>query len=292
MKARGREGFILVSVLGALIVLAGLVGAVSYLVRTAVVGAAAQREALTTDALLRSGIDLAGFQLFMLRRPAALVTGQRIRLNEGVVTLFVAAESGKIDLNGAPPEALAGLWASIGAPQLRPESFAARVKDYRDEDPEPSPEDGAEAPQYAAAGPNRMPANAPFERVDDVQNVLGVSLEAARALAPMLTVHNPSGKLSAFDATPAVLRILPGGARIADRVRALRTQSPVDEEQLQEALGEAAQFLSVERTSPAYTVRVEAERNGARRAAELILTASRSPDALYFVTDRIDRPAR
>lgn len=290
MRARGRDGFILASVLGALIVLAGLVGAVSYLVHAAVVGAAAQREALTTDALLRSGVELAGFELFMLRRPAALVNNQRVRLNDGVVTLFVAAESGKIDLNAAPPEVLGALWSSIGAPQMRPETFAARVVDYRDEDSEPSEGDGAETPQYAAAGPDRLPANAPFERVDDIRNVLGVTPQAARLLAPMLTVHNPSGKLSALDAAPATLRALPGGPRVVDQVRVLRSQLPIDDGKLQQALGETAKFVSVEPFSPAYTVRVQAERNGARRVVQIILTASRSAEALYFVTDRIERP--
>lgn len=293
MTRRGRDGFILISVLGALIVLAGLVGAVSYLVRTAVVGAAAVKQDLTADALTRSGIELAGYELFMLRRPAASVNAQRIRLNDGVVTLFARAESGRIDLNGAPPELLASAWASIGAPGMRPETFAARVVDYRDEDEEPSKDGGAEAAQYAAAGPNRLPANAPFEQVDELQNVLGVTLSAARALAPLMTVHNPAGKLSVFETSPAVLRALPGGASLVDRVASIRARPPQDVENgLEAALGDAAKFLSLETAPTAFSVRVEIERDGARRTTDVILTASRAADALYFVTDRITRPSR
>ncbi|QZO01808.1 hypothetical protein [Chenggangzhangella methanolivorans] len=126
MRRGGRDGFILVSVLVSLIVLGGLAAAVAYLTRTAVVGAASAREALVIDALMQSGLELAGYELFSLRRPAELVNGQRIRLNDGVVTLFAASEAGKIDLNGAPPELLAALWTAIGAPGMRPETFAAR----------------------------------------------------------------------------------------------------------------------------------------------------------------------
>lgn len=303
MRRGGREGFILVSTLGALIVLAGLVAAVAYLTRTAVVGAASAREALVVDALLKSGVELAGYELFSLRRPAALVNGQRIRLNDGVVTLFAVSEAGKIDLNAAPPELLALAWAAIGAPGMRPETFAARVVDYRDVDDEPSKNGGAELPQYQAAGPTKLPANGPFEMVDDLQNVLDVTPVQVRQLAPMLTVQNPSGKISVFEAAPATLRIIPGGARALDQIAALRAakaregregqgQQGADSGVLERLFGEAAKFVSLETDARAFTVRVEAERGEARRRVDLVLTASRAPDALYFVTDRIVRPSR
>jgi general secretion pathway protein K len=292
MTRGGRDGFILVSVLGALIVLSSLVAAASYLVRTAVVGSANLKQDLAADALMRSGVELAGYQLFMLRRPAASVNAQRIRLNDGVVTLFVRAEAGRIDLNAAPPALLASAWASIGAPGMRPETFAARVQDYRDEDGEASKEGGAETSQYVAAGPGRPPANAPFEQVDDLQNVLGVSPAAVKALAPLLTVHNPSGKLLLVETPPEVLRALPDGAALADRVAALRGRPPQEPgAELERALGDAGQFFVLEGASSAFTVRVEAERGGSRRTEALVLTGSRSGDALYFVTDRIERPS-
>lgn len=285
-----RGGFILVSVLGAMIVLAGLVAAVSYLVRTAVVGAANARERLVMDALSHAGVELAGYQLFTVRRPAAEVNAQRVRLDDGVVTLFVTAETGRIDLNRADLELLAGAWNAIGAPGMPPETFAARVVDYRDFDDEPSEKGGAEAPQYAEAGPGRAPANAPFEQVDDVQKVLGVSVAAARALAPLLTVYNPSGKVSVFDATPAVLRAIPGRG-VAERIAAIRAKPPSEEADQSDALGDVAKFFTVERASRAYSVRVEVERNGARRVTDLVLLASPSADAAFYVADRRARPA-
>lgn len=306
MRRGGGQGFILVSVLVALIVLTGLAASVAYLVRTTIVGAAAKRGDLVVDALLASGLELAGYQLFMLRRPAEAMSGQRIRLNDGVVTLFAAPEAGKIDLNGAEPELLAAAWNSIGAPGMKPETFAARVVDFRDKDAEVSKEGGAEAAQYAAAGIGDPPANAPFEQVDDLRNVLGVTAAATLSLKPLLTVHNPGGKISVRGAAPAVLRSLPGGAAIADRVLALRASLPPPDaadppagrgegdgdEKLQQALGEQAKFFTIEPVSAAYTVRVEVERADARRAVEFVLTASKIREALYFVTDRVDRPTR
>lgn len=303
MRRERRDGFILVSTLGALIVLAGLVAAVAYLTRAAVVGAASAREALIADTLLQSGVELAGYELFSLRRPAPLVNGQRIRLNDGVVTLFAASEAGKIDLNAAPAELLALAWDSIGAPGMRPETFAARVIDYRDLDDEPSKNGGAEIPEYTSAGPTKLPANGPFEMVDELQNVLDVTPDQVRRLAPMLTVQNPSGKISVFDAAPATLRIVPGGARALDQIAALKAakaregrEGPGglkgDDGALQRLFGDAAKFVTLESEPRAFTVRVEVERGGARRTLDVILTASRAPDALYFVTDRIVRPTR
>lgn len=305
-RGGGHNGFILVSVLVALIVLTGLAASVAYLVRTTIVGAAAKRADLVSDALLASGLELAGYQLFMLRRPAEAMSGQRIRLNDGVVTLFAAPEAGKIDLNGAEPELLAAVWNSIGAPGLKPEAFAARVVDYRDKDAEVSKDGGAEGAQYAAAGIEEPPANAPFEQVDDLRKVLGVTSAATLALKPLLTVHNPGGKISVRGATPAVLSALPGGAALADRVLALRASLPPPDaaeppagrderggdEKLQQALGEQAKFFTTEPVSAAYTVRVEVERADARRAVEFVLTGSKTKEALYFVTDRVDRPTR
>lgn len=298
MRRGGQGGFVLVSVLGALIVLTGLAAAAAYLVRTAVLGAAAIRSELFTDALTRAGLEIAGFELFELKRPAASVNGQQIRLDDGVVTLFVAAESGKIDLNTAAPEILASLWASLGLGGLAPEQFAARVKDYRDADSEPGEKGGAELQDYQAAAADRAPANAPFDQVDDIQFVLGVTPDAARALAPLLTVHNPGGKVSAYDASAAVVRALPQGASVVDRIMALRSAPlPRSEEEAeaadkaaQESLGEAAKNFGFERTSNAYTVRVEVARGDARRATQAILTRSRASDALYFTTDLVDRP--
>lgn len=297
MRRPSQEGFILVAMLGALIVLSGLVAAVAYLTRTAVIGAASAREALVTDALLKSGVDLAGYELFSLRRPASVVNGQRIRFNDGVVTLFTASEAGKIDLNTAPPELLAALWSSIGAPGMTPETFAARVVDYRDLDDEPSKNGGAEIPQYVAAGPNRLPANAPFERVDDLQNVLDVTATQARLLAPLVTVHNPSGKIAALEASPAVIRVIPNGSRVLAQLQALKDRANAREGQDQESelerlLGDSANFVTLESEPRAFTVRVEAERNGSRRSADVVLVASRAADALYLVTDRIERPSR
>lgn len=303
MKRGGRGGFILVSTLGALIVLTGLVAAISYLVRTTIIGAASKRSELTIDSLIGSGIELAGYQLFMLRRPTDAMNGQQIRMNDGVVTLFAAPEAGKIDLNGSPPELLASAWASIGAPGMKPETFAARVADYRDADSEVSEKDGAEAAQYSASGLRSPPANAPFEQVDDLQNVLGVSAAATLALKPLLTVHNPGGKVSALGASAAVIRAMPDGAQLFDKIMALRANPPPPPDRrgdpdggggdaMQKALGEQAELFSFEPTSAAYTVRVEVARPDARRVVEVVLTASKAREALYFITGRNDRPAR
>ncbi|WP_020179439.1 type II secretion system protein GspK [Methylopila sp. M107] len=295
MRRGGRRGFVLISVLGALIVLTSLVAAVAYLVRVAATGAAATRAELVMDALTRSGFQIAGYELFELKRTAAAMNGQQIRLNDGVVTLFVVSEGGKIDLNAASPETLAAAWTSIGAPGLTPVQFAARVRDFRDPDSETDAKGGAEATQYAADGSGKAPSNAPFEQVDQIQNVLGVPPAAARALAPLLTVHNPGGKISVFDAPPAVVRAMPGGVGLLDKIAALRARPPVEGESDEaaakagaEALGESAKLFGFERTAQAYTVRVEAARGGVRRSAAAILTRARSGDALYFVTDLID----
>jgi general secretion pathway protein K len=286
MRGHGREGFILVAVLGVLVVLAGLVGAASYLVRTAATGAAGLRDDLVLDALTQAGLELAGYQLFMLNRPTADINAQQIRLNDGVVTLFVTSEAGKIDLNGAPPELLAGVWRASGGASMTPETFAARVADYRDADSEKTPKGGAEAADYAAAGPAARPADAPFAQVDELQHVLGVTPQEVRAIEPLLTVHNPDGKLSALDASPQALRALPELAAAAvDRIVSLRRRGGQElERQLKTALGDQEEFVSFE-PGAAFSVRVEVRRGDRVRSVRAVLTRSRAAEALYFITD-------
>lgn len=202
-----RAGFVLVSALAVLAVLAALVGGAAALVRSALAEASLLREELTRDALVHAGLELAAYQSFALSRPPADMAGQRFRLDAGVATLAVTAENGKVDLNGADAELLAGLWRSLGLGPLSAQAFADRVIDWRDKDDKRG-RFGGERAEYESAG-RPGPANASFAAVDDVQYVLGVSPAAARALRPYLTVANPSGQLSALAAPPATLRALP-----------------------------------------------------------------------------------
>ncbi|MGF1631837.1 MAG: general secretion pathway protein GspK [Kiloniellaceae bacterium] len=107
----------------------------------------------------------------------------------GVVIASVQAEGGKVDLNGADAELLAGLFAGAGA--ANPRNLAHAVIDYRDADSDPLP-GGAEDADYRAAGLGHEAKDRPFERRDELLQVMGMTREVYDAVAPAITVYSRS----------------------------------------------------------------------------------------------------
>lgn len=284
MRRQAREGFILISVLGVMALLAALVGALSMMVRPAVERARAGGEDLALTALVRAGVELAGYQLYGLKLPANQIDAQQVRLDAGVLALSVTDESGKIDLNGSDPAFLAGAYRAAGLSALPPSSFAARVIDWRDEDDERSA-GGAEAPDYTAAGLNHRPQNDAFRSVDELGWLQGLLPAHVAALAPLVTVHNPDGKLNVLSASREALLAVPGvSATLVDRVMALR-QKPdnAGATEILSLLQAQQAFVKVE-PGPSYRVRIEARHAGSRvKTVEAVLAPSQSSDALYYV---------
>ncbi|WP_020188174.1 type II secretion system protein GspK [Methylopila sp. 73B] len=267
----GRDGFVLVSALAVLAVLAAVVVGASVLVRSSVAEARLARDRLTEDALVHAGLEFAAYQLVALRRPPSELAGQRLRLDAGVVTLSAAAEAGKVDLNGADPKLLAGLWRALGLTSMTAETFADRVVDWRDPDGKRG-RLGAERREYGAAGlPG--PADDAFATVDDVRNVLGVGVAEARALKPFLTVANPRGRVSALEAPPEVLRATPGlGRPVIDQILSLRRRGAASMEAVQQLLGGGSTAPLGAFYGPAFRVEIAIEdaRRRPARAYEIL----------------------
>lgn len=286
MARADRQGFILISVLSIVALLSALVGSISMLTRSAVDGAQNAGEELSLRALVKAGTELAGYELYGLRLPAERIDTQQVRLDAGTVTLFVTDESGKIDLNASPPALLAAAYQAAGLSALSPATFAARVADWRDEDDEPVA-GGAEAADYKAAGLDYRPQNDEFRSVGDLRWLLGLSPEHVAALAPLLTVHNPAGKVNVLSAPREVLLALPGvDAAAAERIitaRASRTEAALA--MLQQLLQAQQDFIKLE-PGPSFRVRIEARtRNARTKTVEAVLTPSRGDDALYYVVE-------
>ena len=264
MKRESRAGFILVAVLGVMALVAALIGAAALLVRSAVDGARAGGDDLAFAGLARAGVELAGYQLYGLKAPFETLNGQQVRLDAGAITLFVTDESGRIDLNGANPALLAGLYRAVGGSALPPESFAARASDWRDGDDERGA-GGAERADYAAAGLDHRPQNDAFRSVDDLRWLIGLGPGQAAALAKLSTVHNPDGKVNVLSAGREVLLALPDIAPpTVDRILALR-RSPKEAlaQEVMALLGKQQEVVKAQ-PGPSYRVRVEARRDGAR----------------------------
>ena len=231
-----QRGIALILVLWLTILLTVIGGSFAYGMRNEALAARnslslAQARALADGAIYRT--------VFELMRPKTLAdvwsadgtvhvwdeNGSRVAVN-------ALDESGKIDLNTAPDGLIKGLLQTAAEADA---DTAARlvdvIGDWKDTDDLRRP-NGAEAPDYQAAGLSYKPANAPFESVAELQRVLGMTPAIYGRIADSLTVHSRMAGINAAFASRTVLLAVPGATPeivdtyIAQRRDALAAKLP------------------------------------------------------------------
>lgn len=125
------------------------------------------------------------------------------------VTVTMLDVTGKIDLNTATDDLLKGLLKSVGLTEEQSVVLTDAIVDWRDEDELPRPR-GAEAAQYQAAGLPFRPTNAPFENIEELQRVLGMTPALYASLEGALTVDSRQPGVNAAIAPRQVLLALAG----------------------------------------------------------------------------------
>jgi general secretion pathway protein K len=114
------------------------------------------------------------------------------------------------------------MFASIGLEEDEAARLTDAVLDWRDADSFKRP-NGAEEPEYRAAGLPYKPANAPFQAIEELQLVLGMRPEIYRRIEPMITVYSRQAGVNPQLASRDVLLAIPGvGVDQADQYIALR----------------------------------------------------------------------
>jgi len=154
---------------------------------------------------------------------------------EGGATIAANAmdESGKIDLNAASDALLKNLFqTAAGVDADTAARLVDAIGDWKDADEVRRPQ-GAEAPEYQAAGLSYKPANAPFETVAEFQRVLGMTPALYAAVADSLTVFSRQPGVNPGYASRTILLALPNAtpevvdAYIAQRNDALAQRLPL-----------------------------------------------------------------
>ncbi len=111
-------------------------------------------------------------------------------LAEGEVRVSVQNEGGRIDLNGAPDELLQALFVSAGLEERSAARLTEAIEDFRDTNDERRAAGGAEDQDYFDAGFSYGAKDAPFQAVEELQRVVGMTPELYARVAPALTVHS------------------------------------------------------------------------------------------------------
>ncbi|MDS4069694.1 MAG: type II secretion system protein GspK [Candidatus Competibacter sp.] len=262
----GQRGMVLVIVLWIVALLAVMAGTFAYSMRVETRLAASTVERAQARALAEAGVAYAVAWQLNASAGANRETRSRWppngdshdwRFGEGRLRIEVVDAGGLVNLNAAGPDLLGALLKAAGVDPRNQDRLAAAIQDWRDPDDQPLP-GGAESVAYRAAG-RPGPKNAPFESVEELRQVLGMTPELEERLAGAVTVFARHAGVNPELAPSRVLLALGLDERsVADYLSA-RARAAVDGVPPPPLRpGGGVSFFSQDRTN-VYHIAVEAE---------------------------------
>jgi general secretion pathway protein K len=163
------------------------------------------------DALADAAVNLAVLALLDSRtdnRRLMDAVDQKMDLGGASIRIRIQDELGKIDLNQTDGSTLVKLFQSAGIDPAAAEALVDKVLDWRESSPFKRV-DGAKADEYRAAGYDYLPRNGPFQSVDELTLVMGMTRDLYQRVEPALTVYSGRQFVDPQFATPEVLAALP-----------------------------------------------------------------------------------
>lgn len=215
--ARREAGIAIIAALWAVSLLAIIVISVMHMTRADARLVHGRDQVVQFQALADGAIAMAILSMLGPSATQPPVTGTPfvIRLADREIAMSVLDESGKVDLNMADAAILQHMLAAAGLGPGDAEEMANRILDWRSPAGERQARAG-DAAAYAAAGLSYGPRNAPFQSVEELRLLLGMTDDLFAALRPLATVYSQTGGLdpafadtrllAAFAATDATAR--------------------------------------------------------------------------------------
>jgi general secretion pathway protein K len=173
MTAASNRGIALISVLWVTTLLAVMAASFASSARTEARLAYNHEERAKAEALADAGFHRAVFGLLDLDPATAWRAGDAaysFPVGDGDVQVWIEDEDGKIDVNAASLELMAGLFMAVGLSDEEARLLADRIGDFRDSDSEPEPL-GAEDDAYFSAGRAQGAADRPFATESELLRV-------------------------------------------------------------------------------------------------------------------------
>ncbi len=209
---QGQRGLALIIVLWMVTLLSVIASSFAFNMRSDLLLARNQLSSAQAQALADAGIQRAMYELAKpvtdRQRWVAGGTRREFELAGAKIAVTVLDESGKIDLNAAPETLLKSALGAAGLAEAQSAAVLDAILDWRDKDSLKRPL-GAEDEEYRSAGLKFRPANSPFETVEELQHVIGVSPGLYAKIAGMLTVYSRLPGINPAYAPREVLRAIP-----------------------------------------------------------------------------------
>ena len=163
------------------------------------------------DALADAAVNRAVLALLDPRtdsRRLMNAVNQKFDFGGASIHIRIQDELGKIDLNQTDGSTLVKLFQSVDVDPMVAEALVDKVLDWRDGSPFRRV-DGAKTDEYRAAGYDYLPRNGPFQSVDELTFVMGMTRDLYKRVEPALTVYSGRQFVDPQFATPEVLAALP-----------------------------------------------------------------------------------
>lgn len=288
------RGFVILAVLWILGALATLASVYSVYVANSAAASHVTDDRLQAEASITACLELAAYQMTAAPEAARPSHGSfAARIGRSRAVAQYQSEGARIDLNAAPKELLAGLFAAIGASDAQAAFYADRIVGWRTKRPEVGQNDEVSA--YRMAGLTYEPRQGPFANVLELSLVRGLPAHIVERILPFVTVFNGQPQIDIVNAAPEVVASLPGMTpeRLHD-VLAERARQPQDAQALLKLLGSAAGNATIDgRKASRVSVRVDLD-DGRRVLAEVVILLIEDGDQPYGVLywrDDFDGPA-
>jgi general secretion pathway protein K len=187
----------------------------------------------------------------------------------------VQDELGRIDLNNADGSLLIGLFQSVGLDALAASALVDKILDWRDSG-SLKRLNGAKDAEYRDAGFPYRPRNGPFQSVDELKLVMGMTPELFRRVEPALTVYTGRPSIDPQVAPPEALRALPtmDAQKVATLVAA-RSGQPVT--------------VGVPLIGRAFAIRIDIERPAGLQHRAAVVRLTDHPLQIFWLLSWKDR---
>jgi general secretion pathway protein K len=216
-----QDGFILIIVLGALLLLSIIASTLMMATRTHLQVRAALEARAELTALADGMVRLTALRLTERLGSADVasrlpVDGTPMLCLDGdiLITSRVNDTAGLIDINASSADVMNLVLRGLGLPPRLATQLAKAIQTFRDPD-DSAGGAGSKSEPYLLAGRPFGPKNGPFDSVDELDQVPDMSPEILAILRPLVTVHSRAPGIDPTVAPLALLRaltVVAGGA--------------------------------------------------------------------------------
>jgi general secretion pathway protein K len=207
-RQRQQEGFALIAVLWSLLLIGLLVAFTNRVGRDDTTVTRNLLHEAKARAAAMAGVSLALAGALDKHLASAWRTDgapRQIQFHDTMLTVRVYDENGKIDINACQQDKLWPLFVAAGETDDRAQEIAENVVEWRT-----PAATGSRTASGSASDDNDRPRGGPFESVDEIRLVRGVTSDLYGAVASLLTVYSPGCQVDLSVASPAVRQALQG----------------------------------------------------------------------------------